>query len=132
MRIRGVVETALYVDDVGRSKDFYERVFGFGAMVQDSRICAMNVAPGHVLLLFRKGASTDPVTQFPTHDGDGNLHFAFAVDKEELQPWEEKLVAAGVAIESRKDWPLGGRSIYFRDPDGHLGELVTPGTWANY
>ncbi|HHQ6628438.1 TPA: VOC family protein, partial [Serratia fonticola] len=23
-------------------------------------------------------------------------------------------------------------SIYFRDPDGHLLELVTPGIWANY
>src|SRR5262252_8518515 len=101
-------------------------------MVQDERICALNVAPGHVLLLFRKGGSTDPGSQFPTHDGDGNLHFAFAVDKSELQPWEERLAAAGVGIESRKDWPLGGRSIYFRDPDGHLGELATPGTWANY
>ena len=23
-------------------------------------------------------------------------------------------------------------SIYFRDPDAHLLELVTPGIWANY
>ncbi|HWQ03343.1 MAG TPA: glyoxalase, partial [Candidatus Nitrosotenuis sp.] len=27
---------------------------------------------------------------------------------------------------------LGGRSIYFRDPDGHSLELVTPGVWPNY
>jgi len=26
----------------------------------------------------------------------------------------------------------GGHSIYFRDPDGHLLELATPGLWAIY
>ena len=26
----------------------------------------------------------------------------------------------------------GAVSLYFRDPDGNLGELVTPGLWANY
>jgi catechol 2,3-dioxygenase-like lactoylglutathione lyase family enzyme len=29
-------------------------------------------------------------------------------------------------------WPRGGESIYFRDPDGHLVELATPGLWDNY
>jgi catechol 2,3-dioxygenase-like lactoylglutathione lyase family enzyme len=28
--------------------------------------------------------------------------------------------------------PRGGHSIYFRDPDGHLLELATPGLWAGY
>jgi catechol 2,3-dioxygenase-like lactoylglutathione lyase family enzyme len=37
-----------------------------------------------------------------------------------------------VNIESRVKWPRGGESIYFRDPDDHLVELVTPGTWAIY
>lgn len=26
----------------------------------------------------------------------------------------------------------GGCSVYFRDPDGHLLELATPGVWINY
>jgi catechol 2,3-dioxygenase-like lactoylglutathione lyase family enzyme len=37
-----------------------------------------------------------------------------------------------VAIESRMEWPRGGKSIYFRDPDGHLLEVLTPGVWAIY
>ena len=132
MRINGVVETSLYVDDPDRSVEFYRRLFDFPLMVQGRRLCALNVAPGQVLLLFRKGASADPSQDFPTHDGDGNLHFAFAVDRSDLEAWEARLTAAGVRIERTIDWPLGGRSIYFRDPDGHLGELATPGTWANY
>jgi catechol 2,3-dioxygenase-like lactoylglutathione lyase family enzyme len=38
----------------------------------------------------------------------------------------------GVAIESETHWARGGRSLYFRDPEGHLLELVTPGIWPNY
>ena len=29
-------------------------------------------------------------------------------------------------------WPRGGESVYFRDPDGHLLELATPGLWPGY
>jgi catechol 2,3-dioxygenase-like lactoylglutathione lyase family enzyme len=38
----------------------------------------------------------------------------------------------GIAIESAVDWPRGGRSLYFRDPDRHLLELITPGCWSIY
>jgi catechol 2,3-dioxygenase-like lactoylglutathione lyase family enzyme len=57
---------------------------------------------------------------------------AFAVDTDELDAWEARLAAAGVAIESRIAWARGGRSIYFRDPEGHSVELATPGVWPTY
>ena len=85
--------------------------------------------PGQVLLLFRKRASTD--IQSP-HDGHGELHIAFGVSEEELAAWETWLSMHAVEIEERKAWPSGGRSVYFRDPDRHLLELVTPGTWTVY
>jgi len=40
--------------------------------------------------------------------------------------------AEGIPIEDRKTWDRGGQSIYFRDPDGHLLELATPGVWTIY
>ena len=48
------------------------------------------------------------------------------------QRGEVWLVDLGIAIISRVTWPLGGKSIYFHDPDGHVGELATPGTWPTY
>jgi catechol 2,3-dioxygenase-like lactoylglutathione lyase family enzyme len=66
------------------------------------------------------------------HDGHGPLHLAFAITAEALREWEQRLRDQGVAIEGRTDWSRGGHSIYFRDPDGHLLELATPGLWATY
>ena len=57
---------------------------------------------------------------------------AFAIAADALGEWEQHLARHGIAIEGRTDWPRGGRSIYFRDPDRHLLELATPGLWAIY
>jgi catechol 2,3-dioxygenase-like lactoylglutathione lyase family enzyme len=57
---------------------------------------------------------------------------AFSIAAGALADWEARLAEAGVAIESRVKWPRGGESIYFRDPDGHVLELATPGLWPGY
>ena len=38
----------------------------------------------------------------------------------------------GIAIESTVKWARGGQIFYFRDPDGNLLELATPGLWSTY
>jgi catechol 2,3-dioxygenase-like lactoylglutathione lyase family enzyme len=102
----------------------------------DARLRAYGVASRSVLLIFRRGSATQTVTMpggtIPGHDGSGPLHVAFAIGKDELVEWEKHLAARGVAIEGATNWSRGGRSIYFRDPDGHLLELATPGLWSVY
>jgi len=126
----GILESSLYVDDLARSIRFYEDVMGFRVVSNfGERGCAMEAGPHQVLLLFKKGASR--AIQSP-HDGDGELHVAFAIPASELAPWESWLASNGIAIEEKRSWELGGWSIYFRDPDRHLLELATPGTWPIY
>jgi catechol 2,3-dioxygenase-like lactoylglutathione lyase family enzyme len=129
-------ETALYVDDLERALAFDRDVLGLKTLVVDGRFCAFDVAGKHILLLFARGASVEPTElpggTIPPHDGAGQLHAAFAVDVAELPAWESHLLAHGIEILSRVSWPRGGRSIYFRDPDGHLLELLTPGVWSTY
>jgi catechol 2,3-dioxygenase-like lactoylglutathione lyase family enzyme len=43
-----------------------------------------------------------------------------------------RLESEDISVESRVTWRRGGQSLYFRDPDGHLVELATPGIWAIY
>jgi catechol 2,3-dioxygenase-like lactoylglutathione lyase family enzyme len=135
-KLAGVIETALYVDDLARAIAFYRDILGLAALNQDTRFAAFDVGGRSVLLLFKRGATLEtvhlPGGTIPPHDGHGPLHIAFAVTADELQAWEARLAEQGVAIEARTAWPRGGHSIYFRDPDDHLLELVTPGVWAIY
>jgi catechol 2,3-dioxygenase-like lactoylglutathione lyase family enzyme len=131
-----VLEAALYVDDLDRARGFYADSLGLPLMVRDDRMCAFAVGGCSVLLIFRRGASLETIHTsggtIPPHDGSGPSHVAFAVTTEQLAAWEARLSSLEIAIEGRTRWPRGGQSIYFRDPDGHLLELATPGLWAIY
>jgi catechol 2,3-dioxygenase-like lactoylglutathione lyase family enzyme len=134
-KIDRVLETALYVDDLDRAAAFYAELFDVSSLYADERLRAFALG-NSVLLLFRRGASLQTMTMpggtIPPHDGSGPLHVAFAIAADELAPWEERLRERGIAVEGRTDWSRGGHSIYFRDPDGHLLELATPGLWRIY
>ncbi len=134
--LRGMLETSLYVSDLERSREFYTRLFNFPVLLRDDRFCALGVCGSQVLLLFRKEATVNPVITrggtIPPHGGDGQLHLAFAIGRDEFDAWERRLKTQQTPVESRVDWNRGGKSIYFRDPDGHLLELATPGVWPIY
>jgi catechol 2,3-dioxygenase-like lactoylglutathione lyase family enzyme len=135
--VNGVVETSLYVVDLQRSARFYQGLFGFRALFEDDRLRALHVAGGQVLLLFLRDGSTEPKQapqggMIPPHDGRGELHLALAIAADERDAWDARLREFGIEVESRVWGPLGGVSTYFRDPDRHLVELLTPGVWAVY
>jgi catechol 2,3-dioxygenase-like lactoylglutathione lyase family enzyme len=68
----------------------------------------------------------------PPHGGEGRLHLAFAIAADSLDDWKDRLAGHGITIESVVLPERGGTSLYFRDPDGHLIELATPGLWPTY
>lgn len=131
--VSGLLESSLYVADLERSHRFYADLFGFRALFADERMVALEVPGRQVLLLFRQGASAGTVATpdgaLPGHDGSGQTHFAFAIPEPSLDRWRARLARHGIPVEHEKRWPRGGRSLYFRDPDGHLAELATPGLW---
>ncbi len=134
-RLAAVLETALYAADLPSARRFYEEVLGLAPMFADERLAAYAVGPS-VLLLFQRGTTEQPVRLpggcIPPHGAQGCQHLALAIGADELEPWIAHLAAAGVPIEARTQWPRGAISLYFRDPDGHLMELATPGLWPNY
>lgn len=135
-KLNRVLETALYVDDLMRSKAFYGDDLDLPLLFENERMCAFDVGGKSVLLLFLRGASAEdmitPGGTIPGHDGRGPLHMGFAVSAEELAVWEERLRERGIAVVSKVAWPRGGASLYFHDPDRHVLELATPGLWATY
>jgi catechol 2,3-dioxygenase-like lactoylglutathione lyase family enzyme len=136
MRVGGILETALYVADVSRAADFYRSLFGFKTLLESERLIALDVAGRNVLLLFREGGTSEPFAVpggvIPPHRGIGGGHFAFSIDVEDLDSWQRHLESKGVAVESVVNWPGGAKSIYFRDPDENLAELISAGFWSIY
>ena len=127
--VSGIIETALYVEDMRRSVEFYQRVFDFATLHTSERLTALRVGPGQVLLIMKKGESAEPsVLSFgviPPSDASGHQHVAFGVAPERLDRWREVLQEQGIEIESALEWPEGGCSLYFRDPDSHCIEVKT-------
>jgi catechol 2,3-dioxygenase-like lactoylglutathione lyase family enzyme len=134
--LNGIIETALYVEDLARARAFYQDVFGLKPLLEQDGFCAYDVAGRSVLLLFARGQFLNtqkrPGGEIPPHDGTGPVHVAFAIDAQAYEEWESKLGNFGIAIDGRMLWARGGRSMFFRDPDEHLLELMTPGNWTTY
>jgi catechol 2,3-dioxygenase-like lactoylglutathione lyase family enzyme len=135
-KVHGILETALYVEDVQRSAAFYGRVFGFARLLESDRLIALDVAGRSVLLLFKAGATAQPFPTpggiIPGHSGSGTSHFAFAIAVDDVEAWKQHLADCGVPLESQVQWPAGAVSLYFRDTDEHLAELITRGFWKTY
>lgn len=137
--ITGIKETCLYCDDLAVTRRFYTDLFKFPVMVEDlSRFCALDVAGTSVLLLFKKGATLEPMPTpegagiIPAHDGDGAIHIGFSIPAADYDMWMTELARRSIPIVSETRWKRGGRSVYFHDPDGHVVELLTPGIWPTF
>ncbi len=131
--VGGILEALLVVEDVERSAQFYQKLLGFERLEHDpDRLLALSVAGRQVLLLARKGSTKSMVGGALPPRSEGMLHMAFSIESAELEAWAKWLEENGVQIKLRKSWERGGQSLYFDDPDRHLIELATPGTWKIY
>jgi catechol 2,3-dioxygenase-like lactoylglutathione lyase family enzyme len=131
-----ILETCLAVADLTKARDFYSRVFGYSVIASDDRFCAFGAGEQQILILFVRGSDPDgttlPFGMIPAHDASGRAHVGFRISASSLPAWKAHLAKQNIAIESSFTWPRGGTSVYFRDPDGHLLEVLTPGVWPMY
>jgi catechol 2,3-dioxygenase-like lactoylglutathione lyase family enzyme len=136
--LNGLVETALFVEDLPRACDFYEEILGLSKLKVSDTGCVFRVGNQRYLLIIRraaahtssKTASGDvlPPCALPQHDGRDPGHIAFGISADALESWRARLAKHDVDL-SEIRWESGARSLYFRDPDGHMIELATPGIW---
>lgn len=80
--------------------------------------------------MFDPAATRGADGPLPPHGATGPGHLALGIPAPALDGWRRHLFASGVEIEKEMAWPLGGQSLYFRDPAGNSVELVTPGVWG--
>lgn len=128
MEIKKIKETCLYVAGLEECKAFYAGKLGFQVIGEVQGRHVFFRAGASVLLCFIAEASKKG-GNLPPHFGSGQLHLAFEVEKEQYEPWKEKVISAEIPIEQEFDWGGGFHSFYFRDPDQHLLEVVMEGMW---
>jgi catechol 2,3-dioxygenase-like lactoylglutathione lyase family enzyme len=125
-----VHETVLYAIDVAAAASFYRDSLGLRAIsAPDEHSAAFRLDGDGVLLIFDPNRSSEPGRYVPSHGAHGQGHVAFAVVQGELEPAIAQLADNGVAIEREITWPLGGRSVYVRDPAGNSVELIEGEVW---
>jgi len=95
-KLDGILETALYTDDMARAQAFYEDVLGLQPIFSDSRLRAYGVASRSVLLIFRRGSSDEPRRQRRRDALDHGCpvaRHALANEPHRAVPWLRLLIA---------------------------------------
>ena len=113
--------TVLFIDDVQRSKDFYERAFGLAPVneVEDAVTFRFDNTLVHLL---RADAAQDQIAPAKAGRAPSCLLTIWVDDADaacgELRDRGVELVNGPV------DQPWGVRAAIFADPDGHLWEVA--------
>jgi catechol 2,3-dioxygenase-like lactoylglutathione lyase family enzyme len=132
--LSGVLEAALYVDDLDAAKAFYGDLLSLEKITEVPRRHVFYRAGDTVVLLFIAEQTRIPTTNaklpVPPHGAEGAGHLCFAADGEALIDWRDRLEQAGIEIEADFEWPNGARSLYVRDPAGNSIEFAEPKLWA--
>ncbi len=130
LSISGIHHVTVICRDVVRSADFYRRLLGMRLVKQT--VNADDAGARHLFFGDSEGRPGTLITclEYPQLAtgavGIGSTHhFALAVESEaELHGWRRYLIGQGVPCSEVLDRTYF-KSIYLRDPDGHVVELAT-------
>ena len=110
VKIKAVVETAIYVDDLQAAETFYGTILGLRVIGKEQgRHVFFQVGEASVLLAFLAEATLKG-DQLPPHGASGPGHFALGIEVEAFDAWRNLLQVNGVSIEKEVEWPKGGKS----------------------
>jgi glyoxylase I family protein len=129
LRIAGLHHITLLCADLERSVGFYRNLLGMSVVKQT--VNEDDKRARHLFFGDEHGTPGTLVTclEYPDLDegsvGRGSTHhFALSVESdEELAAWREYLMGRGISITEVMDRTYF-KSIYLRDPDGHIIEIV--------
>jgi catechol 2,3-dioxygenase-like lactoylglutathione lyase family enzyme len=129
LRIAGLHHITLLCADVERSLAFYRNLLGMRLVKQT--VNEDDRRARHFFFGDEEGRPGTLITclEYPDLDegtvGRGSTHhFALAVEsEEELAAWRDYLISRGISVTDVMDRTYF-KSIYLRDPDGHILEIA--------
>ena len=119
--LKAVHVVTLFVDDLQRSKEFYERVFDLTPDTEEESRLIFRLDNLFLRLLTRRAAEKEMLGDVPVADSDSGTSFQLSMFVDDADAVCAELVERGVAIAfGPVDRPWGVRNAAFRDPDGHV------------
>lgn len=156
--ITHILETCLMVNDIKASTEFYKTTFNIAPFMDTPRMSGFALGQT-TLLLFQLGATAadspmpDDRGTIPGHGPSQDIldllkqqpssaekprsglhqHFCLAVKSpDDVTAWEKWFEDKNIKITGKVNCPRGGKSVYFADPDGNVGEVGSRGIWEHY
>ena len=125
--VKALGEIALRVKDLDAMHRFYEEVIGLALMKRFPHAVFFKIAEGYsghtqVLALFdrtQEAGYRGVDTEKSTVD-----HFAFTISLADFDGEKRRLEHLGLTVETAEHAWVHWRSLYVRDPEGNLVELV--------
>jgi catechol 2,3-dioxygenase-like lactoylglutathione lyase family enzyme len=132
LSLKSVGAITLFVEDIQRSSEFYERIFDVEAFHEDEEgTVILKFDNVFLRLLTRSEAEKELLGKVPLGDPASGVDFELAAPVDDAAAAHAYLVDLGVPVEfGPVDRPWGVTHVAFRDPDGHLWVLSadTPAT----
>jgi catechol 2,3-dioxygenase-like lactoylglutathione lyase family enzyme len=130
MNVKGFSEIVLIVNNIPKSKKFYEDIVDLTVENSDKDWVWFYVGDrnGNQRLAIHKGELLfEEKSPLPEGKRWGQIHFAFEVARINLEQAIEKVKSRGVEIYGPVDFKwMNAKSYYFYDPDGNLIEYWSP------
>jgi catechol 2,3-dioxygenase-like lactoylglutathione lyase family enzyme len=120
----GISAITLFVEDLGSSKEFYDRAFGLPIYFEDPNSAVYNF--GNTLInLLEVGEAPSLIAPATVAAPDAGSRVQFTIDVEDVDATAAELTQRGVTLlNGPMNRPWGIRTASFQDPGGHIWEFA--------
>jgi catechol 2,3-dioxygenase-like lactoylglutathione lyase family enzyme len=120
----GISAITLFVEDLDRTKAFYQDVFGLPMHYEDDDSAVFNF--GNTLVnLLKSMAAVELVGPAPIGAPDAGSRMQFTIEVDDVDATCAELAKRGAELlNGPMDRPWGIRTACFRDPAGHIWEIA--------
>ena len=122
--LKNVDAITMFIEDVQRSKSFYEQVFDGPAIYEDENAVAFRF-DNMIVNLLRSEAAYELIEPAVVGGADADSRFQLTIGVDDVDAACSELAAKGIELlNGPMDREWGVRTASFKDPDGHIWEIA--------